>query len=164
MAAPGRPDEVRPHFAFGQHDGARTNGVERAAHEVGEVHRSVDGDPPISLPPEGESVGGGCGAGNDEVPCGVTSVEFVQKFKGDEQFADTDGMDPDPFTAIEARPQFRGVARESLPEIMPVASPVEHACQVAWQDDEKGEGKEKIVKNARHASGVRRYIATQACP
>ena len=102
VAASGRPDKVRPHFTFGQHDGARPDGVERAAHEGRKVHGSVDGDPPVGLPFEGESVGGGRGAGNGEAPGGVAPVEFVEEFEGDEQFADADRMDPDPFTVVKA--------------------------------------------------------------
>ena len=96
------------------------------------------------------------GAGDGEAPVGVTAVEFVEEFEGDEEFAHADGVDPDPRAAGETGAEFGGIAGEALAEITAEVAAAEHAREVARQDDEEGEGKEEVVEKARHASGVRR--------
>ena len=65
-------------------------------------------------------------------------------------------MDPKPFAGGETVPQFRTVAGETLSEITAVVAAAEHAREVARQDNEKGEGKEKVVEEADHSCGSRR--------
>jgi hypothetical protein len=83
-------------------------------------------------------------------------VEFGEEFEGDEEFADADGVDPEPRAVAPAFAEPGVVAAEALSEIPAEAAAAEHACEVAREDGEDGEGEKERVEQADHASGVRR--------
>ena len=57
----GGPDEVRPHFALRQDDGAWPDTSEGSTHHRTEIDGRVDGYPPVFLLRQGKCVGrGGC--------------------------------------------------------------------------------------------------------
>ena len=150
------PDKVRPHFALGQDDGARLHEVEGAADDRREIDRGVNRHPPILLPLHGERMGRRCGAGNDELPCRIPAVQFLEEFEGDEQLSHADRVDPDPFAVAETFAQAGRIPGEALAEVAAEAAAPEHPPEVAGENDDQGEGEKEIVEEARHASGVRR--------